>query len=135
MKQSFTTEVYYREKAGLLSSLIGNLEQAKRVMSYGDSDTAVHLEDQNEQLLLRLQELDNRFLEIPDNWIAKEETILQADQVFQLLDQARGLQKEVEALLHQAVREAKAEYLQVKIQRQLRRQLSQSPLSWTKNYC
>ncbi len=136
MKKETSQNQFYFQKANLLKKLIVNLKKEDEVLSYGDSNKAVEIEFKNEAILKDLEDLDRKALQWTDSAVPSAEEIMTSEWVFSLLDEARQIQKTVQAKLTKAMDEAKSEYLEVKVKRQLKTHLLQnSNLSWTKNYC
>lgn len=136
MKKQKTQNQFYFQKAHLLQKLIENLKKEEEVLSYGDSNKAVELEFKNEGILRDLEVLDREALSFAETIVPCEEEIMTSEWVFSLLDEARQIQKSVQEKLKKAMEEARSEYLEVKVKRQLKKHFLQSSnLSWTKNYC
>jgi len=127
---------FYQKKAELLEELIASLKEARSMISYGDPDGAIRLESKNEKILARLEKLDREQFEDPSSEIPCQSDILQSERVFSLLDEARKVQIEVEAGLKVALEEARQEYTESSVKRQIFQHLHRTGGAlWTKNFC
>lgn len=116
--------------------LFSNLQEEEKLLSYGDSDSAVKLEFKNESIIRKLETLDREAYEIGDSHPSSEEEIEFAEKVFHLLDEARDAQLRVQNLLEKEMNSAKKELWEFRVKRKLKSHfLQNSGLSWTKNYC